>query len=422
MRWMTVLGPVVIAIIISLALNRFVSIELATFVGFVAFLASVIYFDKKYIKFQGGVFIRRTKKGRDFIDHTAKKSPVFWRVLGNIGVVICIASMVMIFIYLLFQLQPVLAGEAGGIRLVLPGPTSTPTADVPGTLLLPWWLWVFLIAIIIIPHEFAHGIMCRIDRVRIKSVGWILFLIIPGAFVEPDESQLKRMHWKTKMRVYAAGSFTNILVSMVIVAVLMSSTLALTAPVGVFANVIKDAPAHQANLTGAIIEIDSIPIKSESDLVEVLSDKAPNQTVTVKTAGNNYVLPAFYPQPLFFIPKQIVTADLSDVKEYRITLEKHPDREGGYLGVAPALTAVSFNGDAQAYQSVAVILFYIWLLSFGVGLANMMPLKPLDGGLLFEEVAGRFIKNTKRLRKVVIAVSVITLILFLGNLVLPVVL
>ncbi|MBI4162937.1 MAG: site-2 protease family protein [Candidatus Aenigmarchaeota archaeon] len=422
MRWLTLLGPIVISIVISLALNRFISIEAATFIGFVAFLASVIYFDKKYIKFQGGVFIRRTKKGRDFIDNTARKSPVFWRVLGNIGVVICVISMVMIFVYLLFQLQPVLAGEAGGIRLVLPGPTSAPTADVPGTLLLPWWLWVFLIAIIIIPHEFAHGIMCRIDRVRIKSVGWILFLIIPGAFVEPDEPQLKRMHWKTKMRVYAAGSFTNILVSLVIVVVLMSTTLALTAPVGVFANVVKDTPAHQANLTGAIIEIDGVPIRSESDLVKVLSDKSPNQTVTVKTAGNNYVLPAFYPQPLFFIPKQIVTADLSDVKEYRITLQKHPDREGGYLGVAPALTAVSFNGNEQAYQSVSVMLFYVWLLSFGVGLANMMPLKPLDGGLLFEEVAGRIVKNPKKLKKVVLVVSVITLILFLSNLILPILL
>ena len=103
MRWLTVLGPVVIAVVVSLVLNRFIAIEAATFVGFVAFLASVIYFDKKHIKFQGGVFIRRTKKGRDFIDSTAKKSPVFWRILGNIGVVICVISMVMIFVYLLFH-------------------------------------------------------------------------------------------------------------------------------------------------------------------------------------------------------------------------------------------------------------------------------------------------------------------------------
>ena len=103
-------------------------------------------------------------------------------------------------------------------------------------------------------------------------------------------------------------------------------------------------------------------------------------------------------------------------------MEKHPDREGGYLGIAPSLTAVSFNGDAQAYQSISVMMFYVWLLSFGVGLANMMPLKPLDGGLLFEEVAGRVVKNPKKLRKIVITVSVITLILFLGNLILPIIL
>ena len=42
----------------------------------------------------------------------------------------------------------------------------------------------------IIIHEFSHGILARVENVKINSIGLLLFAIIPGAFVEPDEEKL----------------------------------------------------------------------------------------------------------------------------------------------------------------------------------------------------------------------------------------
>jgi membrane-associated protease RseP (regulator of RpoE activity) len=34
--------------------------------------------------------------------------------------------------------------------------------------------------------------MSRVEKIRVKSAGLLLVLVLPGAFVEPDEKQLKK--------------------------------------------------------------------------------------------------------------------------------------------------------------------------------------------------------------------------------------
>src|SRR5207245_3798946 len=69
---------------------------------------------------------------------------------------------------------------------------------------------LFAIAVLLIPHEVAHGIASVLDRVPLKSSGVFMAVFLPGGFVEIDEENLAKRKARTRLRVFAAGSFTNI--------------------------------------------------------------------------------------------------------------------------------------------------------------------------------------------------------------------
>lgn len=310
-------------------------------------------------------------------------------------------------ILLITQAGAVLSGAEGGVKLLLPGPVSTPL-NAPGVFVVPWWIWVIGIAVVIIPHEFMHGIMCRIDNVRIKSVGWLLLLVIPGAFVEPDEKQLQKMGRKTKLRVYAAGSFANMIVAAIILVVFVGLSNAV-APAGIFVSVLEGGPAHNASLNGSITEINGFTVKNHDDLTRVLGQFRPGDTIQVRTARTDYLVPAFIPGNLLPGGAAVIG---SETTTYNIALGKHPERDGAFLGVVAAAPAVTLKMDVNTYGILSTLLLWMFLFSFGIGLVNLLPIKPLDGGLIFEELVGGR-------KSIVRGVSVLMLLVLLFNLIGP---
>ncbi len=396
-----------------------ISYDLATFFVFIVVVGFLVYRDRRKVKLQGVVFMRRTTKGRDFIDRAAQRHRTAWKTLGVIGVVIAIPTLILGSVFLVNQVFAIAAGEKmGGVRLLLPGPVSSPTS-LPGTFIVPWWIWIIGIAAVIIPHEFMHGIMCRIDKIRIKSVGWILLVIIPGAFVEPDERQLKRAKRSTKLKVYAAGSFANIVTAFVVVAVLMLYFFLSFSSAGVFTQSIPGEPAEKAGMSGTITEVSGQPVRTQEELRAILSQYKPGDTVYVKTAEGNIIVPSFQPSGAdFFIPKPAVMTNAT-MHDYVITLSTNPQSGGAYMGVSVVAQSYSFSGSASdlfVYQNISMLLLWIFIFSLGVGIVNILPIKPLDGGLLFEELVGRFTNRTKFIVK---AVSGIMLVVLLFNLIGP---
>jgi membrane-associated protease RseP (regulator of RpoE activity) len=399
------------------------SFDLTTFLAFILIVGLLIYRDRRKLKLQGIVLMRRTTKGRNFINSTANRHRTMWKTLGIIGVVIAIPTLILGSVFLINQAFSIAAGEKeGGVRLLLPGPVSAPTS-LPGMFVVPWWIWVIGVASVIIPHEFMHGIMCRLDKIRIKSVGWILLVIIPGAFVEPDEKQLQKARRSTKLKVYAAGSFANIFTAFVVLAVLMIYFSTAFSSAGIFVQTIQGGPAEQAGLKGTIIAIDSQPVRTQEDIRAILSRYNPGDAVYVSTIGGDLVIPSFTASGWdFFIPKPAIVTEIAQntANTYTITLAEHPERGGAYMGVSPVLKSYSFAGsqaDFFVYQNISMLLMWIFVFSLGVGIVNILPIKPLDGGLLFEEIVGKF---TPRTKFVVQAVSGVMLLVLLFNLVGPV--
>ncbi|MBI2076287.1 MAG: site-2 protease family protein [Candidatus Aenigmarchaeota archaeon] len=401
----------IFATLITLFGIGLLSFDLLLFLAFISFLGILIYCDRRKIKLEGIILIRRTAKGRKTIDRIANSHRSFWKFMSIAGIIIAVPALLIISAFLINNsyLLVTKQTEEGAARLLLPAPVASPTS-APGIFFVPWWIWVVGVAVVVVPHELFHGIMCRLEKIRIKSVGWILLLFIPGAFVEPDENQLKKARRLVKLKVYAAGSFANIVVGFTALIVLLFSASSFS-QVGSSFLVIKDSPADMANLSGSIAEIDGMKISSLKDLQIALADKKPGDIIVVKALKNKDVVPVFSG----VTPKASVI--VSGENTYSINLTQRPDNNTrAYFGIdgSSFIPAVTFLPGIQ-FLFLYHLLFWIFLFSIGIGLVNLLPIKPLDGGLVFEELLG----HTKKTKTIVKGISTVMLLLLIFNLVGP---
>ncbi len=126
----------------------------------------------------------RTEKFKNFIKRMANLSPRFWKWFMNVGIVISYIAMIYITWILLSSLSSML--EAPSVSLVIPG------VELPGSsIYVPLGYGLVALATVLIVHEFSHGILAVAEKINVKSVGLMLFAILPGAFMEPDEEEMK---------------------------------------------------------------------------------------------------------------------------------------------------------------------------------------------------------------------------------------
>ncbi len=395
-------------------------LDLVSFIAFITVLALLIYKDRKKAKFEGILLIRRTKKGRNFIDRVEKKSPAFWNIISILGIVVTIPFMVVISAYLINSGIQILLGksELAGAGLLLPGPISTPMI-LPGTFIIPWWIWVIGVFSVMVPHEFSHGIMCRLEKIKIKSVGWLLFLFIPGAFVEPDEKKLSKAKKTTKLKVYAAGSFANFLVAIATMVLLYIVIVLSFQPSGLMIyEVAPGSPANVTNLTGTILAINGIAIDDYEDIRQ-LPDYEPGETIELEITENNYQVPVIALGGSniidWIVPDVIVVNIANETKTYDITLSEHPEGGRGYIGIESMVQTYSSSIDLDLYMAVSNLMIWIYVFNLGIGLFNLLPIKPLDGGLILETLLGK----RKKAKAIVKAVSIIMLLVLVFNIIGP---
>ena len=356
---------------------------------FFAILAVLIYKDRKNIDFKYILFMRRTKKFRNAIDNIARKSPLFWKIVGTIAILICLFYMIQ-GTYLLFTIQP-------AVQFVLPTPSSTGSAG-PGYILIPFWFWIITIFCILVPHELSHGIMARAQKIKLKSVGLLLLAIFPGAFVEPDEKEVKKAKTLTKLRIFSMGSFANFVVSFFILYLTLYLIWPLSVAPGIkLLNVTQGAPADLAGLKAGMILTETngkkiIPTYTEylngsSYLSDELGNIKPNDTVIVKSDGNSY----------------------------NVKLGFNEKTNSTYMGIT--YTPI-FRVNPEFFLGILIpLLTMISLFSLAVGIVNILPIYPLDGGLMVEAITDRFAK--KRSKQIVRAITYLVLIILIYSFLKP---
>ena len=109
-----------------------------------------------------------------------------------------------------------------GIAPVIPG------VDIPRVpISIPWFGWLSFLVIIMI-HEGFHGILLKKEKMQVKSSGVLFLGLLPaGAFVEPDEDELKNAEERKRMKVFSAGPSSNLysVVIFLLIAVVMGLAL-----------------------------------------------------------------------------------------------------------------------------------------------------------------------------------------------------
>jgi len=81
----------------------------------------------------------------------------------------------------------------------------------------------FLLAvpIVLIIHEGAHGIVATLEKIKIKTGGFAVFIALFAGFVEPDEEEFAKARKISRLRVIGAGATSNVLFSFIIAGLLI---------------------------------------------------------------------------------------------------------------------------------------------------------------------------------------------------------
>ena len=305
------------------------------------------------------VIMWKTKRLRGFISRISNISPKFWRWYMNVGIVVAFGAMIFITWTIISTLPTIF--ETPSVSIVIPG------VDVPGSpIYIPLGYGLIALATVLVVHEFSHGIQAVGEKIPIKSIGLLLFAILPGAFVEPDEDELKKAKRTSRLRVYAAGSIANI--TLALIALVLMSLLSMGIPHyfqedGIeIDRIVPDSPSEGILKEGMILEaIDNHKINSSQDYAEIIGTFSPGDNATVQTNQGTY----------------------------HITLGKNPNNESrGFFGIQ---ANKHFEMVDDSLGSIPWILFelvqlfeWISMLNLGIGLFNLLPIKPLDGGYMLE--------------------------------------
>jgi len=295
------------------------------------------------------------------------------RVFADVSVIAGFLMMGFAFWFLLnnivtFFVEPT---EFAELTVLIPGITLTSAPAITYFLLS--------IPIVLIIHEGAHGIVATLEKIKIKTGGFAIFIALFAGFVEPDEEEFNRAKKISKLRVIGAGATSNVIFAFALGLILLTNPLFAIilpepllsffyeSPDGVLIlSIIEGSGAEAAGLqpNDVINGINGIPVITPLDFQKV--GLTPGETVTVSVLRGEQIL------------------------EFPVVITPSPDDpERGLIGIMrdnsfayiPVLNFIEWNNP-----EVSMFLLWLWMISFFIGIINMLPLPILDGGKFIHSI------------------------------------
>ncbi len=346
----------------------------------------------------------RTQRLNSLLTRTGKRIP---RWVFNIGIVVGFLGMGFGFILftsnlVAFFLKP---EDAGGVVPIIPGVTITG---------MPLVYMIVGLAVTLITHEFAHGLAAARDNIPIKSAGLLFLFILFGGFVEPDENVFeenvtsneaqpeKKATPQERMRVLAAGSFSNMawaLVFMIVIANFYPLMSIGFSPGGTYVyQIAEGAPADGVLQVGDVINaLNNTKINSWAELGAFMSNTRAGSILIVCTNRGNFSL---------------------------TLAQAQPNTNRGYMGIygtdywaprpgwewMPDVTMFAFHTQQ--------ILIWSYLLLLSVAIFNLLPIPILDGDKLLSNGLSLVIKNKETVSRIMWPLRITTLVIVVTNVIL----
>ena len=320
------------------------------------------------------------------------------RVFADVSVIAGFLMMGFAFWFLLnnvlnYFVEP---SEFSELTILIPGVTLTSSASIAYFLLS--------IPIVLVIHEGAHGIVATLEKIKIKAGGFAIFIALFAGFVEPDEEDFDKAKKISKLRVIGAGATSNVLFSFALGAILLTNPLfAIIVPEPILGwmyeepdgvlilSIIEGSGAEKAGLlpNDIITAVNEIDVKTALDFQK--ANIVPGDTVNVSILRSGEQLEF----PVVIMPSE-------------------DDPERGLIGIMrdnsfaykPIYNFIEWNN-----LSVSMFLLWLWMISFFIGIINMLPLPILDGGKFIHSIIDKKISD-KAVNSLMWGIYAFTFVLF----------
>ena len=282
----------------------------------------------------GPCLMIKTHLGFKTMDRLSKHTR-FWRAFGLfsklVSAVLFFLMMYMLVLAIIAVPSRMASGSTIGIEYALAIPGLNP--------MLPLVYGVIALVVAMVVHELGHGIQARANGARVDSSG-LLYGVVPlGAFVEPNEEDMKGKSRRAQMDMYTAGISVNTVVAILCFVLLVGCCGTLSSDYGDDAGVYymdDGSPAYLAGMPASAI----ITGISDSDVYDP-DDPSTIQSVSTSLTGGSISLDADM-DPLNYYYIQYVYHD-------RVYVTEEPVQMGVYVRAltsgGPADSAGIENGQ-----------------------------------------------------------------------------
>ena len=320
------------------------------------------------------------------------------RVFADVSVVAGFLMMGFAFWFLLANISNyfVEPTEFAELTVLIPGVTLTSASAI--------LYFLLSIPIVLVVHEGAHGIVATLEKIKIKNGGFAIFIALFAGFVEPDEEDFDKAKKISRLRVIGAGATSNVIFAFALGAILLTNPMFAMilpepflgwfyeSPEGVLVlSVIEGGGAEQAGIkeNDIISKINDVRIVSPIDFQKVNLIPGEVVNVTVLRDGQEIVFP--------------------------VTIMPAPeDPERGLVGIMrdnnlsfkPIYNYIEWNNP-----QFSMFLLWLWMISFFIGIINMLPLPILDGGKFIHTIIDKKISE-KSVNGAMLAIYAFTFIIF----------
>ena len=387
-----------------------INFEWASAVVFLLLLTIFVILKRKSFKFQHIIKIgklplvyivmMRTQVGIKLMEKWGAKYREIIKFLGYCGVGFGFFGLIFIFfslfqnIYIIFT-QP---QAVAGVQLALPG------LSLPGVGVLTFWYWIISIFVLAVVHEFSHGVVSAAHNLKVKNSGPAIFGVIipfiPAAYVEPDEKDMLKREDIVQYSIYAAGPMSN-----VVLGILLFIFLA-----------VLFVPIEKSN--SEEIGFSFIANDEKYPAYEFFRER----TVLNKVNGEEMSNAQEFIDYMQYVKPGDNLVFANDEKEYKIIATENPSNpKKGFIGV------VDIKNERKWYSDMFENIF-VWfrdlfkwmaLLNIFIGIANLLPIGPVDGGQMLRTLLLKVFKDEKKAMKWFGFISLLTVVLILAGLLLP---
>lgn len=322
-------------------------------------------------KFIYGMF--RTKKLMEIMKKIANtKFSKFLSISSLILGPILIALAVFFLFFGILTKTPTYAPALPGISY---GPITLPIAQTI--------IAIFIAAFI---HELAHGILVYKNNLNLKSWGFFYLGPLIGAFVEPDEKEIEKLNKKEQIKIYSAGAAINIIAGLIFLflfffSTYIISTFNLATPYVKILYTLPNTYAYNVIPNNTILySINGNQILYLNQIGEILNNTKPGEYILLNTSAG-----------LFNI--------------------ELTDKDGKpFIGI---VTEQEYNYKVPGIDFIQSLLFWLFVINVGLGIGNMIPIYPLDGGKAMRSILEIFLdKKESRIISVYLSIILLALILY----------